>query len=105
MLSLYIDRLKAEANKGKKKCSSKEIQSSTSSIEQVPEFERCRYSKSEVIVNLQSLFDGAFANMKIKTTSKQVVNAHQRKIKLWEAWGTCFCRGNQTDVVTNYTPM
>jgi hypothetical protein len=113
MWSSYIDRLKAEANKGKKKkwvnpisvrClsiihhlvtnylnggdnveshasrprkrprknppsllpksvfvessingSSKEIQSSTSSIEQVPEFERCRYNKGEVIVNLQFL--------------------------------------------------
>ena len=35
--------------------SSNEIQSSTSSIEQVPEFERCRYNKGEVIVNLQFL--------------------------------------------------
>jgi hypothetical protein len=118
---LYIDRLKAEANKGKKKwvnpisarClsiihffitnylnggdnveshallprkrarinppsllpksvfiessingSSEEIQSSTSSIEQVPEFVRWRYNKGEVIVNLQSFFDGAFTNIK-----------------------------------------
>jgi hypothetical protein len=158
MWSLYIDRLKAEANKGKKKkwvnpllarclsiihClvtnylnggdnveppayrprkrprknppsllpksvfiesstngSSKEIQFSTLSIEQVPEFERCRYKKGEVIVvNLQSVFHGAFPNVKIKTISKQVVDAHQRNIKLWEACGTHFCMGNQTDVV------
>jgi hypothetical protein len=162
MWSLYIDRLKAEANKGKKKqvnpilvnClsiihhlvsnylnggdnveshaswsrrrarinpvslvpnsvfiessingSSEEIQSSTSSVKQVPEFEKCRYNKGELIVNLQSVFDGAFPNMKIKTISKQVVDVHQRKIKLWEAWGTHFCRGNQMDVVTSYTPM
>jgi hypothetical protein len=162
MWSLYIDRLKAEANKGKKKqvnpilanclsiihclvsnylngCdnveshasrsrrrarinpaslvpnsvfiessingSSEEIQSSTSSVKQVPEFKKCRYNKGELIVNLQSVFDGAFSNMKIKTISKQVVDVHQRKIKLWEAWGTHFCRGNQMDVVTSYTPM
>jgi hypothetical protein len=112
MWSSYIERLKAEANKGKKKwvnhilarClsiihhlmsnylnggdnvvshalrprkrarinpaslvpksvfiessingSSKEIQSSTSSIKQVPEFEKCRYNKGEVKVNLQSV--------------------------------------------------
>jgi hypothetical protein len=136
MWSSYIDRLKAESNKGKKKkwvnpilarCSSiihclitnylndgdnveshaswprkrarknspsllpksvfielsitgssEEIQSFTLSIKQVPEFERCRYNKNgEVIVNLQSVFDGAFTNMKIKTISKQVVDVHQ----------------------------
>jgi hypothetical protein len=85
--------------------SSEEIQSSTSSIEQVPEFERCRYNEGEVIVNLQSVFHGAFPNVKIKTKSKQVVYAHQTKIKLWEAQGTRFCRGNQTDVVASFTPM
>jgi hypothetical protein len=84
--------------------SSKELQSSTLSIKQVPEFERCRYNEGKVIVNLQSVFDGAFPNVKIKTISKQVVNAHQRKIKLWEARGTHFCRGNQMDVVASYTP-
>jgi hypothetical protein len=35
--------------------SSKEIQSSTSSIKQVPESEKCRYNKGEVKVNLQSV--------------------------------------------------
>jgi hypothetical protein len=81
------------------------MQSSTS-IKQIPEFERCRYNKNgEVIVNLQSVFDGAFANMKIKTISKQVVDAHQRKIKLWEARGTHFFRRYQMDIDTGYTPQ
>jgi hypothetical protein len=81
------------------------MQSSTSSIKQVPEFERCRYNKNgEVIVNLQSIFDGAFTNVKIKTISKQVSKAHQRKIKLWEARGTCFFRGYQMDIFAGYTP-
>jgi hypothetical protein len=85
--------------------SSEEMHSSTSSIKQLPEFERCTYNKNgEVIVNLQSVFDGAFANVKIKTISKQVVNAHKRKIKLWEAMGTHFFRGYQMDIVTGYTP-
>jgi hypothetical protein len=86
--------------------SSEEMQSSTSSIKQVPEFERCRYNKNgaEVIVNLQSIFDGAFANVKIKTISKQVVKVHQRKIRLWEARGTHFFRGYQMDIVAGYTP-
>jgi hypothetical protein len=57
-----------------------------------------------VIVNLQSVFDGAFANVKIKTISKQVVDAHKRKIKLWEATGTRFFRGYQMDIVAGYTP-
>ena len=86
--------------------SSEEMQSSTLSIKQVPEFERCRYNKNgEVIVNLQSIFDGAFANVKIKTISKQVSEAHQRKIKLWEARGSHFFMGYQMDIVTGYTPM
>jgi hypothetical protein len=81
------------------------MQSSTSSIKQVPEFERCRYNKNgELIVNLQSIFDGAFTNVKIKTISKQVSKAHQRKIKLWEARGTHFFRGYQMDIFTGYTP-
>jgi hypothetical protein len=85
--------------------SSEEIQSSTLLVKQVPEFERCRYNENgEVIVNLQSVFDGAFANVKIKTISKQVVNAQQRKIKLWEARGMRFCRGYQMDIVAGYTP-
>jgi hypothetical protein len=82
------------------------MQSSISSVNQVPEFERCRYNKNgEVIVNLQSIFDGAFANVKIKTISKQVSEVHQRKIKLWEARGTHFFRGYQMDNVAGYTPM
>jgi hypothetical protein len=47
--------------------SSEEMQSSTLSIKQLPEFERCTYNKNgEVIVNLQSDFEGAFANVKAK---------------------------------------
>jgi hypothetical protein len=30
---------------------------------------------------------------------------HQREIKLWEAQGTHFWRGNQMDVFASYTPM
>jgi hypothetical protein len=86
--------------------SSEEMQSSTSSIKQVPEFERCRYNENgEVIVNLQLIFDGAFADMKIKTISTQVVKAHQRKIELWEARGMRFFRGYQMDIVADYTPL
>jgi hypothetical protein len=55
-----------------------------------------------VIVKLQSVFDGAFPNMKIITISKQVVDVHQRKIKLGEAWGMQFCRGNPMDVVSGF---
>jgi hypothetical protein len=47
--------------------SSEEMQSSTSSVKQLPEFERCTYNENgEVIVNLESVFDGTFANMKIQ---------------------------------------
>jgi hypothetical protein len=47
--------------------SSDKIQSSTSSVKQVlPEFEKCRYNEGEVIVNLQSVLDGAFPNIKMK---------------------------------------
>jgi hypothetical protein len=159
--SSYIDRLKSEANKGKKKCgnpilarclsiihhlvskylnggdnveshalwlrkrerinpaslvpksvfiessinsSSKEIHSSTSSIQQVPEFGKCWYKDSVVIVKLQSVFDGAFPNVKITTISRQVVDVHQRKMNLWESQGTRFCRGNQMDDVSGFTP-
>ncbi len=58
--------------------SSKEIQSSTSTIKQVPEFEKCRCDKGEVIVDLQSVFDGAFPDMKIKTISKQVFDISKK---------------------------
>jgi hypothetical protein len=84
--------------------SSEETQSYTSSVTQLPEFERCTYNKNgEVIVNLQSVFDGVFANVKIKTISKQVVDAHKRKIKLWDAMGTHCFRGYQMDIVSGYT--
>jgi hypothetical protein len=58
-----------------------------------------------VRVNLHFVFDGAFQDINIKTVSKQVVNVHQREIKLREACGTQFCKGNQMDVVSSYTPM
>jgi hypothetical protein len=74
-------------------------------FKQIPEFKRCTYNKNgEVIVNLQSVFDGAFANVKIKTISEQVVDAHKRKIKLWEATGMRFFRGYQMDIFAGYTP-
>jgi hypothetical protein len=62
------------------------------------------HENGEVIVNLQLIFDGAFANVKIKTISKQVSEVHQRKIKLWEARRTHFFRGYQMDIVAGYTP-
>jgi hypothetical protein len=43
--------------------------------------------------------------VKIKTISKQVVDEHKRKIKLWEAMGMHFFRGYQMDIVAGYTPM
>jgi hypothetical protein len=46
----------------------------------------------------------AFANVTIKTISKQVVDANKRKIKLWEAMGMHFFRGYQMDIVAGYTP-
>jgi hypothetical protein len=85
--------------------SSEEIQSSTSSVQQVPEFGKHIYKKGEVRVNIQSVFDGAFSSIKIKTVSKQVGYVHQRELKLWEARGKHFCRGNQKDVISGYTPM
>jgi hypothetical protein len=42
--------------------------------------------------------------VKIKTISKQVSEAHQRKIKLWEARVMHFFRGYQMNIVTGYTP-
>jgi hypothetical protein len=43
--------------------------------------------------------------VKIKTIRKQGSEAHQRKIKLWEARGTHFFRGYQMDIVAGYIPM
>jgi hypothetical protein len=86
--------------------SSEEMQSYTLSVKQLPEFERCTYNKNgEVIVILQSVFVGVFAIVKIKTISKQLVYAHKRKIKLWEATGMHFIRGYEMDIVAGYTPM
>ncbi len=39
-------------------------------------------------VNLHSVFDGAFQDINIKTVSKQVVNVHQREIRLCKECGT-----------------
>jgi hypothetical protein len=39
---------------------------------------KCRYDKGEVIVDLQSVFDGAFPDMKIKTISKQVFDISKK---------------------------
>jgi hypothetical protein len=58
------------------------------SVFDVPEFGKGRYKDGGMIVKLHSVFDGAFSNVKITTISKQVVDMHQRKIKLWEAWST-----------------
>jgi hypothetical protein len=50
--------------------SSEEIHSSTSSVQQVPEFGKHKYKDCVVIVKLQLVFDGAFPYMKIKTITK-----------------------------------
>ena len=68
--------------------SSEEIPSFTSSVLQVPEFGEHKCKDSVVIVKLWSVFDGAFLDVKIKTKSAQVVDGHQRMMKVWEAWGT-----------------
>jgi hypothetical protein len=53
--------------------SSEEISSSTSSVLQVPEFGEHKCKDGVVIVKLQSVFDGGFLDVKIKTKSTQVV--------------------------------
>jgi hypothetical protein len=61
--------------------SSEEMQSYTSSIKQLPEFNKCTYNENgEVIVKLQSVFDGPFTNVQIETISKQAVDAHQKRL-------------------------
>jgi hypothetical protein len=83
--------------------SSEEIPSSTSSVLHEPEFEERKCKDGVVIVELWSVFHGAFLDVKIKTKNTQVVDGHQRMMKVWGAWGTQFCNGNSTDLVSVFT--
>jgi hypothetical protein len=85
--------------------SSEEMQSSTSSIKQVPEFERCRYNKNgEVIVNLQLIFDGAFANVKTKTkVNKWLMHIKERLNSGKE--GVCISSGDIKWTLSLATPQ
>ncbi len=83
--------------------SSEEIPSSTSSVLQVPEFGERKCKDGVVKVQLWSVFHCAFLDVKIKTKSTQVVDGHQRMMKVWGAWGTQFSDGNSMDLVSAFT--
>jgi hypothetical protein len=55
------------------------------SIKELMEFGQCTLKNGEVLIDLQSVFDTAFPNVKIKPIGRVVLGRNKKQIKLWQA--------------------
>jgi hypothetical protein len=57
------------------------------------------------LIDLQSVFDTAFPNVKIKPIKRGVFVDNKKQIKVWQATAIQVHQGRQTKLFPDYTPM
>jgi len=78
--------------------SSDGIQSSHGSMTEVSEFSKNRFKNGKVMVNLHATLDQAFDKVEIRCSTRKVLVANGKQIKVWRASGTCVFRGRRIDL-------
>jgi hypothetical protein len=60
-------------------------QSFNASIKELTEFGQHTLKNGEVLIDLQSVFDTTFPNVKIKPIGRVVLGRNKKQIKVWQA--------------------
>jgi hypothetical protein len=82
-----------------------DMASSNASITELPEFGQRTLKNGYILINLKSIFDTAFPNVKIRPISRVICGGNKKQIKVWQATGTRVNRGEKIMLYPGHTPM
>jgi hypothetical protein len=75
------------------------------SIKELPEFRQRTSKIGYIVIDLQSIFDTAFPNVKIRPISRVIRGGNKKTIKIWQATGTRVNRGEKMMLYPGHMPM
>jgi hypothetical protein len=74
------------------------------SIKELPEFGQRTLKNGEILINLKSIFNTAFPNVKIRPISRVIRGGNKKPIKVWQATGTRVNRGEKMMLYPGHMP-
>jgi hypothetical protein len=74
------------------------------SIKELMEFGQRTLKSGQVLIDLRSVFDTAFPNVKIKAIDRVILGRNKKQIKVWQATAIRVNRGEQMMLLAGYSP-
>ena len=74
------------------------------SIKEVTEFGQRTLKNGQVLIDLKSVFETAFPNVKVKAIERVIVGRNKKQIKVWQATAVRVNRGEQMTLLPGYSP-
>jgi hypothetical protein len=74
------------------------------SIKELLEFGQRTLKNGDILIDLKSIFDTAFPNVKIRPISRVIHGGNKKPIKIWQATGTRVNRGEKMRLYPGHTP-
>jgi hypothetical protein len=74
------------------------------SIKELLEFRQRTLKNGDILINLKSIFDTAFPNVKIRPISRVIRGGNKKPIKVWQATGTRVNRGEKMMLYPGHMP-
>jgi hypothetical protein len=74
------------------------------SIKELPEFGQRTLKNGDILIDLKSIFDTAFPNVKIRPISRVIHGGNKKPIKVWQATGTRVNRGEKMMLYPGHMP-
>jgi hypothetical protein len=74
------------------------------SIKELLEFGQHTLKNGDILINLKSIFNTAFPNVKIRPISRVIHGGNKKPIKIWQATGTRVNRGEKMTLYPGHTP-
>jgi hypothetical protein len=81
-----------------------DMASFNASIKELPEFGQRTLKNGDILIDLKSIFDTAFPNVKIRPISRVIHGGNKKPIKIWQATGTRVNRGEKMMLYRGHTP-
>jgi hypothetical protein len=72
-----------------------DMASFNASIKELPEFGQRTLKNGDILIDLKSIFDTAFRNVKIRPISRVICGVNKKPIKIWQATRTRVNRGEK----------
>ena len=74
------------------------------SIKELTEFGQRTLKSGQVLIDLRSVFDTTFPNVKIKAIDRVILGRNKKQIKVWQATAIRVNRGEQMTLLLGYSP-